>query len=78
MSLRNKLVAALDRCDGCCLDDVDDRRKVLDALQSELAGAGMDLALACEAMRWFVTTGETRQDLFRARVRTLLEALGEL
>jgi hypothetical protein len=78
MSLRNKLAAALARCDGCCLDDDDDRRKVLDTLQGELVGAGMNFSLACEALRWFVTTGETREDLLRARVRTLLETLGEI
>lgn len=77
MSLRNKLAGALARCDGCCLDDDDDRRVVLDTLQDEIIGPnGMEFSIACEALRWFVSTGPAN-DRLRDRAAVLLKALGE-
>jgi len=80
MSLRNKLGAALEKCSECCLDDKEDRARVLDTVVHAVASSSQGdegFYDVCEAMRWYVTTGKMEPDLLRKRVEVLLKALGE-
>jgi len=79
MTLRIKLAGALAKCDGCCLDNEDDLRVVLDVLQSEISGTSTtDFTVACAALRWFVRANPREDRLLKERITLLLKALGEL
>lgn len=76
--LRNKLKGILESSAGRCLDNEEDFKQVLDALEDGIRGLKpLSFANACEQLRWFVHLHGVHQPISADAARTLLEALGE-
>jgi len=78
MSLKQRVDVALQQCDGCCLDDSDDRALVATCLiESLTCGGSEDFEAACTALRWFLATGKGDIARMKEHIAVALEALGE-
>ena len=79
MSLKQKIDAALARCDGCCLDDETDVSRVTECLTDALTGDDYELfRAACEALRHALSvSGTIDAQWIKPHIAVVLEALGE-
>lgn len=78
MLLRQKIQDVLASLDGCCLDDREDRERVLDALCAALDPQHpLEFFKACERLRWSLRNGAIAGPPDKADVQILLKALDQ-